>query len=379
MKRYETDFDAAMAFLQVSRSTLNRWVHDGKLPARKVGGQWRFSEDDLKKLRDGSGEPAPLVHAREDLRRFLESSRANRKGPKTMNPSIESKSGDLAEALVWEAHDRKASELHLQPRKDGVHIAVGKNARLETIRVIPQELARELEQAWDEIGLPFGDSGIRRLFLSRDGAQAVNEVSVLLQAIDTLQGRRLTLRFMGGGRIADLEAVAPKAEDRAVFERWLHRPNGIILFSGLPGSGKTTTLLSCLQHLAKDAGLAVFSLEYPAYVRVDGVDQVEVASEEAPVVKAALERIMRMYPNAIGICLETAETAAAALNMATSGHLVLMHIEAEGHEAAMKRLEQLAGKPVAPSVIGVISQRLKRGEAGGKVAEYQFWEEKGRG
>ena len=200
MKGYETDFDAAMAFLQVSRSTLNRWVHDGKLAARKVGGQWRFSEDDLKKLRDGTGEPAPLVHAREELKLFLESSRANRKGPKTMNASIEAKSHELAEALVWEAHDRKASELHLQPRKDGVHIAVGKEARLETIRVIPPELARELEQAWEEIGLPFGDSGIRRIFLSRDGAAAVNEVSVLLQAIDTLQGRRLTLRFMGGGK-----------------------------------------------------------------------------------------------------------------------------------------------------------------------------------
>ncbi|MEK7468798.1 MAG: ATPase, T2SS/T4P/T4SS family [Planctomycetota bacterium] len=377
MKRYETDFDAALAFLQVSRSTLNRWVHDGKLPARKVGGQWRFSEEDLTRLRDGSGEPAPLVRAREELKTFLESSRANRKGPKNMN-AIDTKSQPLAEALVWEAHDRKASELHLQPRKDGVHISVGKEARLETIRVIPADLARELEQAWEEIGLPFGDSGIRRIFLSRAGDQAVNEVSVLLQAIDTLQGRRVTLRFMGGGRIADLDTVAPKADDRAVFERWLKRPNGIILFSGPTGSGKTTTLLSCLQHLAKDAGLAVFSLEYPAYVRVDGVDQVEVPSEDGPVVKAALERIMRMYPNAIGICVETEEAAAAALNMAITGHLVLMQVHAEEHEAAVKRLEQLAGRPVAPSVIGVISQRLKRGDAGGKVAEYRFWEPGGR-
>ena len=71
MKGYETEFDHAMAFLQVSRSTLNRWVRDGKIPARKVGGQWRFSEDDLKRLRDGPGEPAPLVRARSDLKLFL--------------------------------------------------------------------------------------------------------------------------------------------------------------------------------------------------------------------------------------------------------------------------------------------------------------------
>ncbi len=374
MKRYETDFDAALAFLSVSRSTLNRWVRDGKVPARKVGGQWRFSEDDLIKLRDGSGEPLPLVRAREELRAFLETSRTNRKGTKSMSASLASTSHELAEALVWEAFDRKATDLHLQPRRDGVNVAFRLKGELQTVRVIPAVLAQELEAAWNEIGLPFGDSGIRRIFLSRDGAEAVNEVSVLMQAIDTLQGRRLTLRFMGEGRVTDLEKVAPREEDRAVFQRWLTRPNGIILFAGLPGSGKTTTLLSCLQHLAKDAGLAVFSLEYPVYVRVDSVDQVEVAKDDGPTVSAALERIFRMAPNAVGLCLETAETAQSALMMATTGHLVLMHIGADGHEAALKRLEELAGKPVAQAVIGVISQRLKRGAGGGMVAEYRFWE-----
>ena len=82
---------------------------------------------------------------------------------------------ELAEALVWEAHDRRASELHLQPRKDGVHVALGKDARLETVRVIPPEMARELEKAWEDVGLPFGDSGIRRLFLSRPGADELWE------------------------------------------------------------------------------------------------------------------------------------------------------------------------------------------------------------
>lgn len=374
MKGYETEFEEAMAFLQVSRSTLNRWIRDGKIPARKVGGQWRFAEDDLRILRDGSGGPAPTLIARQELRRFLESSRATRKGTSSMHETIADSPQSLAEALVWEMHDRKATDLHFQPRRDGVHVAVRSKGQLESVRVIPPALAREIEQAWEEMGLPFGESGLRRLFLSRGADESVNEVSVLMQAIDTLQGRRVTLRFMGGGRVTDLEKVAPREEDRAVFQRWLKRPNGVILFAGLSGSGKTTTLLSCLQHLAKDAGLAVFSLECPAVIRVDGVDQVEVAEDDVAAVKAALERINRMSPNAVGLCVETAETAVAALTMAMTGHLVLMQLHADGHEAALKRLEDLAGKPVAPSVIGVISQTLKRGEAGGRVAEYRFWE-----
>lgn len=368
MKRHDVDFEAATAFLQVSRSTLNRWLRDGRVPARKVGGQWRFSEDDLRTLRDGSADSPDTLRAREDLRRFLLESRTSRKDTTPLDASPRA----LAEALVWEMHDRKASDLHLQPRRDGVHVAVGRDARLETIRVIPLDLAADIERSWNAIGLPFGESGFRRLFLSRDTSAPVNEISVVLQAMDTLQGRRVTLRFMGGGRVADLATVAPRAEDRAVLERWLARPNGIVLFAGLPGSGKTTTLLSCLQHLATDGGLAVFSLEYPAYIRVDGVDQVEVPSQDPAPVKEALGRIMRMAPNAVGICLETPETAAAALDVARSGHLVLMQVEADGHEAALKRLGELAGKPVEPSVIGVVSQRLRR--AGGLVAEYRFWE-----
>lgn len=374
MNRYDIDFDAALAFLHVSRSTLNRWLRDGSVPARKVGGQWRFSEDDLRRVRDGADEPPELARAREDLRRFIESARASRKEPPAMNAALDASPRALAEALVWEMHDRKAGDLHLQPRRDGVHVAIRKDGRLETLRVVPPALAAGIEQAWNEIGLPFGETGFRRLFLSRGAAAEVNEISVVMQALDTLQGRRVTLRFMGGGRVADLATVAPHPEDRAVLERWLARPNGVILFAGLPGSGKTTTLLSCLQHQASDAGHAVFSIEHPAVIRVDGVDQVEVPSEAAADVKAAVDRIMRLDPDTVGLCLETPETAAAALDIARSGHVVLMHVEAEGPEAAVKRFEGMAGKPLGGTLIGVVSQKLRKGASGGRVAEYRFWE-----
>ena len=88
MKRYEMEFDLALDYLQVSRSTLNRWIRDGKIPARKVGGQWRFSQDDLRTLRDGSGEPNPTLLARQELKRFLETSRANRKESSPMNATV---------------------------------------------------------------------------------------------------------------------------------------------------------------------------------------------------------------------------------------------------------------------------------------------------
>lgn len=369
MKQDICDLDAARAFLKVSRSTLLRWIRDGRVPARKLGGQWRFARADLQALRDGRADAAPKLRARESLRAFLTSRKDT-----PVNSSLDATPSALAEALVWNAHDRKASDLHLQPRRDGVHIAFRLRGRLETVRVIPPDLAAELEAAWNAVGRPFGDSGIRRIFLSRDSTSAANEVSVVSQAVDTLQGRRVTLHFMGGGRVADLETIAPLDFDRATLESWLSRPNGVVLFAGLPGSGKTTTLLSCLQHLAKNAAWSVFSLEYPAYLRVDGVDQVEVPDDLPSTVTAALQRIGRMYPNAVGLCLETAETAKFAVDFAAAGHLLLMQIEAEGHEAAVKRFEQMAGRPAGANLIGVISQKLRSGKEGGLEAEYKFWE-----
>lgn len=369
MTRYEADFDDAMDFLDVSRSTLNRWLRDGKVPARKVGGQWRFSRAELQALRDGSEIPASLIKARRDLQQFL----ASRRKDSPMNASADATPQALAEALLWEAVDGKATDVHLQPRRDGVHVAFGTRSRLSEVRVIPPALAAEIEEAWAAIGRPFGETGMSRIFLSRGAEAAVNEVSLVLQSLDTLQGRRLTLRVMGGGRVTDLEHVAPRDADRETFRKWLSRSRGLILFAGPAGSGKTTTLLSCLQHLATDARLAVFSLEYPAYLRVDGVDQVEVASDGPAEVKTAMERIFRMAPNAVGICVETAEAARAALNVAVTGHLVLMQIESESAEGAVKRFEDLAGRPAAGSIVGVVSQRLRRG-AGGTVAEYRFWE-----
>jgi len=374
---YTLTLDQAAAFLGTSRSTLYKWLQARKVTAKKLGGQWRFSETDLKTLRDGNSEKNPARELAE-LAAFFQDRVPRAKGKNAMRKSekvVDAGVGGVADALVWDAADRKASDIHLEPRTDGVHLSFRINGVLEPIRTVSPDVARSLEQSWVSRGVLSSRSGQQHVFLSRKSGDGESQVQIFVQGLDTLQGRCVTLRVTEGGLAFPLTHICSKEEDAARLKRWLSVSHGLILLTGRSGSGKTTTFFSCLRHLTESrTGFAIFSIEDPVHFRMDGVNQVDVDGKDAVACQKAFDQVMRSAPNAVATTVDSAVAARRSLDAARSGHLVLMTMEAPSAPEAVQRFEALVDEPLKGVPVFVSHQILTGGEGGGVKAAYTFLE-----
>lgn len=368
---YTLALDEAAAFLGTSRSTLYKWLQAGKITAKKLGGQWRFSEEDLKALRDGHSEK-DLTAELAGLADFFQD-RNPRRRKKTMRPRNPTPEA-VADAIVWDADSREASDIHLQPRSDGVHLLFRIKGVLEPVRTLSPEAARSLEQSWVARGVLSSRTGQQQVFLSRKDDQGETQVQLFVQGLNTLQGRCVTLRITEGGLAFPLAHICRQKEDANRLERWLSNRSGLILLSGKSGSGKTTTLFSCLRHLAHSRkGVAIFSVEDPVHFRMEEVNQVDVDGKDSAACQAAFEQILRCAPDILATTVDTPLAARWALDAARTGHLALMQVEAASSGEAVKRFESLAGERVHGVPFFVVHQQLEAAE-GGLKATYEFLE-----
>lgn len=372
-------FEEALEFLKTTRSTLYRWLHDGTVPATKLGRQWRFSANELSAFRDGGSERAKISAELRELSSFFQTRDPRAKEHRVMEQStsavMESPEA-IAEAIIWDAVEQKATDIHMQTRSTGVHLLYRIKGKLNDVRVVNGLTADAIRKAWIAMSTGADETGAHRLFTKRTfatrGGEESTNLQVRYQSVDTLQGPRVTLRILNMGWVLDLPRICHRKEDAATFEKWLSAPKGIILFAGKAGSGKTTTRLSCLNHLARDRQKAVFSIEDPIEVQLDGVDQIQVNGTDPNSVRHAFEQICRADLDALSIGVDTQAAARGALDMARSGHLVLLQIHANSADEAVQRIEHWVDDSIKGDLVGVCYQELKPVEQGGRRAVYEL-------
>ena len=369
-------FDEAREYLKTTRSTLYRWLHEGTIPATKLGRQWRFSTRELDTFRSGGNDRARLSAQLRELGAFLKTRDRRAKEKRVMEQATLESPDEIAEAIVWDAYERRASDVHMQTRSDGVHLLYRVGGKLEEIRVLDRGVAEAIQKAWIGQSTSTDDTGAHRLFQSRTlekrGVKESANLQVLYQSIATLQGPRVTLRILHSGYILDLAHVCNKKDDREIFERWMSAPKGLVLFAGKAGSGKTTTLLSCLNHLARDKGKAVFSIEDPIEILLDGVDQIQVNTNDINAVERAYLQVQRSDLDALAVSLLCPTAAKGSLGIARGGHLVLQQVHATSIEDALKRYEAMVEEPIRDVLLGVCYQELVPNDRGGRKAVYHF-------
>lgn len=280
----------------------------------------------------------------------------------------------LINGLLFEALQRRASDVHIQPTHDAMVVRFRIDGALVEARSLPRRLLDPMVSRVKVMARM--DIAERRL--PQDGRAGVTlggqEVDLRIASIPTALGERLVIRLLDKRRaeLFEFERLGMPAEVRDRFARVCDRPNGIVLVTGPTGSGKTTTLYAALKRL-DSCQLNIMTLEDPIEYELPGVSQSQVSPDSGRAARggnrkgvtfeSGLRHILRQDPDVIMVGeIRDAETARIAIQAALTGHLVFSTLHTNSAAGAVVRLVDLGVEPylLNASLAGVLAQRLVR-------------------
>jgi type IV pilus assembly protein PilB len=189
------------------------------------------------------------------------------------------------------------------------------------------------------------------------------EMDLRVSTLPTVNGEKIVMRLQDKSRkIPDLPELGLDPHNFALLTEALALPNGIILTSGPTGSGKTTTLYSCLNRL-NEIAVNIMTIEDPVEYRMQGINQSQIDRSKDYTFAKGLRSILRQDPDIAMVGeIRDLETADIAIQAALTGHLILSTIHTNSASGAIPRFLSMGVKPflLAPALNCVIGQRLVR-------------------
>jgi type II secretory ATPase GspE/PulE/Tfp pilus assembly ATPase PilB-like protein/CheY-like chemotaxis protein len=271
---------------------------------------------------------------------------------------------ETLDEVLLDALERGASDLHLEPRQQGLLARYRVDGVLGGDRLLPESLALHLISRLKIMaGLDIADR-LRpqdgRATLTYEGRPVDLRVSTLPLGRN---GEKAVIRILDAERsLLDLSSLGFGSRDRRGIETLLRRPEGMILVTGPTGSGKTTTLYSALRYVQSGRSNLV-TVEDPIEYRLEGVNQVQIHERSGLTFAAALRSILRQDPDVVLVGeIRDVETANIAVRASMTGHLVLSTLHTNDAVSAVARLLDMGidAVAVASAVQGIAAQRLIR-------------------
>jgi general secretion pathway protein E/type IV pilus assembly protein PilB len=269
----------------------------------------------------------------------------------------------LVNNLITEAFKMRASDIHLEPmnktfrvryRIDGVlHEMKGPQKRLQASIISRLKIMSNMSIA--ERRIP-QDGRIQTV-------AAGKMIDLRVSCVPTNHGESIVMRILDKESLRlGLPELGFFTDDQQTFERLIGLPDGILLVTGPTGSGKTTTLYSCLNFINRP-DRKIITVEDPVEYLLGGINQVQVHEMVGLTFAAALRSMLRQAPNIIMIGeIRDLETASIAINASLTGHLVFSTLHTNDAPSAVSRLIDIGVKPflVASSTRAIMAQRLVR-------------------
>ncbi|MGB3426859.1 MAG: GspE/PulE family protein [Burkholderiaceae bacterium] len=274
----------------------------------------------------------------------------------------------IVDWLLQYAFDQRASDIHLEPRRESGIARFRIDGVLHQVYQVPAGVMGAMTSRIKLLGRMDvvekrrpQDGRIKTKVTS--GPNAGREIEIRLSTLPTAFGEKLVMRIFDPEVVVRSYAELGFSNDEAkIWEDLIHRPSGIVLVTGPTGSGKTTTLYSTLKQLATDE-VNVSTVEDPIEMVDPALNQMQVHHGIDLGFADGLRALMRQDPDIIMVGeIRDKETADMAVQAALTGHLVFSTLHTNDAAASVARLLEL-GIPnylVNATLIGILAQRLVR-------------------
>ena len=266
---------------------------------------------------------------------------------------------------LWQyAFDQRASDIHLEPRREQGVIRFRIDGILHPVYQMPMGVLNAMTA---RIKL-LGRMDVVEKRRPQDGRIKTrnprgDEIEMRISTLPTAFGEKMVMRiFDPDNAVKDLDALGFAAHDAQRWEQLVKRPHGIILVTGPTGSGKTTTLYSTLKRVATEE-VNVSTVEDPIEMIEPSFNQTQVQPQLDFSFTEGLRALMRQDPDIIMVGeIRDLQTAEMAVQAALTGHLVFSTLHTNDAPSAVTRLLEL-GIPsylINATLLGVLAQRLVR-------------------
>ncbi len=279
----------------------------------------------------------------------------------------------LLNLILMQAIKDQASDIHFEPFEDDFKIRYRVDGVLYEMMPPPPHLALALISRIKVMS----NLDIAETRLPQDGrielAIGGRPVDLRVSTLPTMFGESCVMRILDRSVVnLDLQAVGLRDRDLELTKHLIGKPNGIVLVTGPTGSGKTTTLYSCLNHI-NSIDVKIITTEDPVEYDIDGIVQCQVNAEIGVTYADCLRSILRQDPDTILVGeIRDKETAQMAIEASLTGHLVFSTLHTNDAPSVVARLVDIGIEPflVSATLEGIIAQRLVRRICTGCREEY---------
>lgn len=311
-----------------------------------------FAADTIGKMTSGTSKEetaAELSHERiEDIEKMAEDASVIK----------------LVNQIILEAWRKRATDIHIEPYRQGVVLRYRIDGLLYDANV-PPEIKNFLAAIISRIKIMSNLNIVERR-LPQDGRAVVKVgeqvLDLRISTMPTPFGESVVIRILPTQMLFSLEKLGLSKKDLQIFEQLIQKPHGIIFVTGPTGSGKTTTLYTCLSKINTRVR-KIITIEDPIEYEMPGVIQIQVMPEIGLDFARGLRSILRHDPDVIMVGeVRDLETAEIAIRVALTGHLVFSTLHTNDAASGITRLIDIGVEPylIASSVEAFIAQRLIR-------------------
>ena len=381
----------ALKFLGTTKPTLYRWLKSGKLKGVKAGQQWRFYKEGLMEFLHSKEKEKTKFEvqleslvdkftsrlkeqgfSKEETTEIINKAvvvRPGNKNTKKIKNNTKSEPGkpDAARILnyiVMEGLSSRASDIHMEIFENKTRLRYRIDGVLKEVEPPSKELYQLIIGKFKELaGLDLlnktaPQSG--RFEMNFGGRRFVVKVNIL----PTFYGEAATLIPINADAVLlKLDQIDFSPENYNIVRELLNSPNGLIVFAGPAGSGKTTTMYAAINSF-DSAKNKIFTIENPVEYAFYGLSQIQVDQSKGFTYLKALKAVMKNDPDVVMLNeITDKETAGEIMETVLTGHLVLTQLSEGDASAALVRLAKsfgLEANQISSGLAGIIGQRLVR-------------------